>query len=607
MLRNPPRLDRAPAIPAEALDPHWLDPPDMALAEQILAHRVPLLGLGPVDLGPEIHWRRDYVHGKESGLSYFRNIPYLDFERVGDHKNIWELNRHQHLVVLAQAFRAARKPEYLEEIRKQIESWMEQNPFERGINWASALEVAFRALSWMAVLHLAGSKLDGAFLKSWTESLFQHGCYLEQNLSVYFSPNTHLLGEAVVLHALGSFLTDLPRASRWRELGGRLVIEQMDRQVRDDGSHFEQSSYYHLYALDMFLLYSRVAREVPDWYRGKLARMAEFLDALVSTEGILPFLGDEDGGRLFHPYGDRRKFALDTLRACGLRQNGAPYGSQWFPDAGLAVMRSEAAHIIVDAGPFGSGTAGHSHADTLSIVAFRNGEELLIDPGTFTYVADPAARDRYRSVASHNTIAIRGVEQATPQGPFRWTNPPPVELLHWNSTGRGDVLDARCQYSGFTHRRTVVLQKPDVLLVVDRVTGPPGEWTVEQRWLCPEECGTPFLATIPVCQTEGGERSTALGSSQPGKRWVARLRGSLPLTFAAAIALGRSAPVPTICGEDGLVAVEYDGCAIRLPNNGPPELIGSAPGRLDGQPEQPTESDTRTSTALKSLREPAQN
>ena len=33
-------------------------------------------------------------------------------------------------------------------------------------------------------------------------SLYQHGCYIERNLSTYFSPNTHLLGEAVVLHAL---------------------------------------------------------------------------------------------------------------------------------------------------------------------------------------------------------------------------------------------------------------------------------------------------------------------------------------------------------------------------------------------------------------------
>jgi hypothetical protein len=349
----------------------------------------------------------------------------------------------------------------------------------------------------------------------------------------------------------------------------------MERQVRSDGSHFEQSSYYHLYALDMFLLHSRVAREVPDWYREKLARMAEFLDALVSSGGILPFLGDEDGGRLFHPYGERRKFALDTLRACGLRASEAPSCSRWFPDAGLAVMRSEIAHIIVDAGPFGSGSAGHSHGDTLSIVAFCNGEELLIDPGTFTYVSDPAARDRYRGAAAHNTIAIRGVEQAAPQGPFRWTSPPVVELLHWRSTERCDVLDARCQYGGFTHRRSVVFQKPDVLVVLDRVSGPPGEYVAEQRWLCPTGQDGSFLASVPELFQERGERSKAFGSSEGASRWIARQRGAFPMAFGAVAGFGRRSAVRAVQDFAGETIVEYEGGSVRFPENGPPEPLNA--------------------------------
>ena len=47
----------------------------------------------------------------------------------------------------------------LAEIRAQLESWFAANPFHRGINWSSALEVSFRALSWMWVYHLVGEKL----------------------------------------------------------------------------------------------------------------------------------------------------------------------------------------------------------------------------------------------------------------------------------------------------------------------------------------------------------------------------------------------------------------------------------------------------------------
>src|SRR5438309_1202714 len=73
------------------------------LANSLVAHRFPILGL-EIQAGPDIRWRRDYLHGMESDLAYFRRIPYLDFKAVGDHKLIWELNRHQHLVLLAQAY-----------------------------------------------------------------------------------------------------------------------------------------------------------------------------------------------------------------------------------------------------------------------------------------------------------------------------------------------------------------------------------------------------------------------------------------------------------------------------------------------------------------------
>ena len=179
---------------------------------------------------------------------------------MGDHKVIWELNRHQHLTLLAQAFRLTGRREYLDEAFRQMESWLDANPFLRGINWASALEVAFRALSWAWLWHMVGDEMPDALRARFLTALDRHGRYLELNVSVYFSPNTHLLGEAVALHALGVLFPAFPRAARWAETGGRLVEQQMERQVREDGSHFEQSAYYHVYALDFFLLYRLLAK-----------------------------------------------------------------------------------------------------------------------------------------------------------------------------------------------------------------------------------------------------------------------------------------------------------------------------------------------------------
>ena len=73
--------------------------------------------------------------------------------------------------------------------------------------------------------------------------------------------------------------------------------EQMDRQIRADGSSFEQSTYYQVYLFDMFRLHAALARPGPE-YLAKLERMAEFLHAVTGPSGLPPMLGDDDGGRL---------------------------------------------------------------------------------------------------------------------------------------------------------------------------------------------------------------------------------------------------------------------------------------------------------------------
>ena len=45
--------------------------------------------------------------------------------------------------------------------------------------------------------------------------------------------------------------------------------------------------------------------------------------------------------------------------------------------------------------PFGPGSAGHSHSDTLSLVVSVGNQEVLIDSGTYSYM-DPEWRSYFR-------------------------------------------------------------------------------------------------------------------------------------------------------------------------------------------------------------------
>lgn len=530
-------------------------------ADEILAHRFPLLGF-TLDTGAEIQWRRDYTHQVSTGTQYFRSIPYLDAARAGDHKTIWELNRHQHLVLLAQAFLFSDRAAYIEEIFSQLNSWWLQNPYQRGLNWTSALEVAFRAWSWLWIYHFIGSRMPGDFRSRFLESLYQHGRHIENNLSFYFSPNTHLLGEAVVLHALGRLFPSFPRARQWMQLGNETVFMQLKRQIQADGSHFEQSTYYHVYALDIFLFHAIVSRPSHE-YLDALVRMADFLHAIMGPERRLAFLGDDDGGRWFHPYGPRDQFGRATLATCSTllqhtdwtfetedlypqaawwigRTKGsarAPHHSRLFQASGLAVLESQSGRVIIDAGPFGPGRAGHSHSDSLSVIASSARRSILVDAGTYTYVGDRQLRNDFRGSCAHSTIRVDGRDQAIAFGPFWWGNPPSVHVVSWQSTNNHDEISAECTYAGILHRRLVRFVKPDLVFILDWIDGPTGNHDVEQFWhlASPEARSNLFLAS--AAEEFDCWHSPVFGIRERARCIVVRRRTALPTKFGSAIVL----------------------------------------------------------------------
>ena len=184
----------------------------------------------------------------------FTKFNIWSFAEVGDSKVTWELNRHQHLVTLAKASGLTGDRRYADEILQHWRQWRAENPYPVGINWASSLEVSFRSLSWLWTYHLLqGSPEIADFREEWLRSLALHGRHIERYLSTYFSPNTHLLGEGVGLFFLGVLCPELAAAERWKALGWEIVLREAERQVQADGFHFEQSTYYHVYALDFFL------------------------------------------------------------------------------------------------------------------------------------------------------------------------------------------------------------------------------------------------------------------------------------------------------------------------------------------------------------------
>ena len=449
-----------PAV-AAAIRTAFPQAPDEARTrgDAIVRGEYDLLGYRGLRPGTPPDWHTDPVHLRRAPDKYWAAVPYLD-PMCGDHKIVWELNRHQHWLSLARAAALTNNARYRTEFIAQLESWVAANPPLRGTNWASMLEIAFRCLSWLWALEIFATVADDGHSTEhpWTIDLLlaldRQLVHVEHNLSRYFSPNTHLSGEALGLYVAGHTLPELVAGSRRAATGREVLVREAERQVRADGGHAELSGHYHRYSTDFYLLALATARRAGDPAASVFERAARtqagFLRTMADDRGIRPQIGDDDGGQLFPMCGRDPADCRDTLAIaailldwpdlaigpvpeeaywmCGvaagsLMQSGAR--SDWTSAAldasGYYVSRTAAGdHLIFDAGPHGYLNGGHAHSDALSIVLTVAGEPLLIDPGTGTYTMDAALRDRFRSTAMHNTVVLNGQPQSHVAGPFHW-------------------------------------------------------------------------------------------------------------------------------------------------------------------------------------------
>lgn len=488
----------------------------MEHADAAVASRFHLLGLRNLDFGRPVNWHFDPTRGMTAPDRHWSRVPYLDERVVGDHKVIWELNRHQWLVTVAQAWRLTGDHRYLDRIAAALEEWLDANPPRRGINWASSLELAFRAVAWSWVLHLtAGALPDIRRLHArLLDSLVVHGSQIEHHLSTWFSPNTHLTGEALGLLYLGTGWPSLPQARRWRESGWRILSEQLPIQVRPDGTYFEQAAWYQGYTTDFYLHGLLLARAadlpVPPSALDLIGRAVAVVAELARPDGSLPRIGDDDGGRLLPLAPDRGDFR-DTValgaavsgrpESClpgvvpaspawllGLRAwqgltsriaTEAPQRSRAFPDGGWYLLRGADGMLLVDVGPHGSLAGGHSHADALAVDLTVGNRPVIVDPGTGAYVGP--WRDAFRATSAHSTLCLAdGSGSATPAGQFRWGRWPEVTVRHWSAADGWAALEA--EHDGFSgsvpgliHRRTVIFHQGWGWLVLDQVLGAEAE------------------------------------------------------------------------------------------------------------------------------------
>lgn len=486
-------------------------------ARRITEGRFDLLGLLDLSFGNPPDWHLEPISSKRAPQQHWSRINYLDAAVAGDKKITWELNRQQYFSTLGRAYWLTGDESFAETFAAHLNDWMKANPPKQGINWASSLEVSFRAISWLWAFYFFKDSphlTPSLFLRA-LKFLHLHARHLETYLSTYFSPNTHLTGEALGLYYIGMLWPESRAAARWRGVARRILLDALDTHVRADGVYFEQSSYYHRYTTDFYMHFYLLAQangdQLEDKVKLKLTALLDHLMYITRPDGTTPLFGDDDGGRLVmlderaandfratlsngaalfarpdYKYVAREaaEEMLWLLGAGGLKTFDALKASppaeqsRAFVDGGYFVMRdgwdARANFLLLDCGPHGAAGGAHAHADALSFDMAAQGRTLLVDPGTFTYTGSAEERDLFRSTAMHNTLTIDYESSSVMDGPFKWQRSARSTVSSWLSRERFDFFEG--QHDGYerlpapaTHIRSTLFIKGNYWIMRDRV------------------------------------------------------------------------------------------------------------------------------------------
>jgi len=504
-------------------------------ARSISKRRFKLFQWKEIDAGDPVRWSSTIDEtrpGEEWPADFYADIHFYHdpASPERDVKWCWELNRSQHLLHLGAAWKLTRDEEFAGTARSLLESWISTVRYPLGVQWSSNLEVALRALSWSRchILCMDAASWDDEFMTRFLPFLYLHGTHLEQELSVHYPEDNHLLGEASALMHLGMLYEPFEDAKRWLARGRGLLERLIPRLVLPDGVYAEQSIGYFRFVSEFLLplLHLAATNEVsiPTNVIERLDAGLKFVKTLAPDPRDIPMIGDADSGTAIgwqlSDYWDfswllaagsvllqdeamsegidgcpAEAFLLlgpDLLEAftakAGSCSGGAlriardrAQGYFSFPHGGYQVSRDTRFNVVFDTGPLGIYPGfGHGHADALSFILYYDGVPAVVDPGTFQYNGLPLWRDYFRSTAAHNTVSIDGQSQSKPAGTFLWARPLKVRQSNpWDREGVR-VISGLVYWPAITHERVILHVLNQGIVILDFVSGAgrhPLEWS----------------------------------------------------------------------------------------------------------------------------------
>ncbi|NVL90066.1 MAG: alginate lyase family protein [Desulfobacterales bacterium] len=465
---------------------------------------------------PENTWYRDIRYGHKLGADVKVPWELARFQHLAAIALAYQLASNG-----IDGFKKSEK--YASEFRSQVLDFIATNPPRFGVNWACTMDVGIRVANWLVAYDLfqaAGASFDADFEQIFLRSVYDHGLHIINNLEYSDDlTSNHYLADIAGLLFVATYLPRSDETDRWLKFAVQELIKEMEKQVYPDGTDFEASTCYHRLVLELFFYSTLLMVKKHDDFDGgnykeicecvfgmdytnRLYKMFDAVCYLLKPTGKMPQIGDNDSGQFLKLY-SRDVLDMRYLLALGaiffeeakwkikeffemdedIVEVGILYGEEglnrWrlfstnslnamgsksFQGSGWYVMRDGLNYCIISCGPNGQNhIGGHCHNDNLSFELNIDGEDIIIDPGTYLYTPDPKSRNLFRSTAYHNTVVIDRKEQNRFEdwNPFLVKNDAKAKCLKWESDEKQDVFVG--EHYGYERLKEPVIHRREIL------------------------------------------------------------------------------------------------------------------------------------------------
>ena len=420
------------------------------------------------------------------------------YQPGGDPEWVYAFNRMTFWICLGQAYALTRDEKYAQVFVKQLKHWIANVTQEQEKAWRS-IEVGLRLENWLKAIRYfeASPAIDDDVIKLFCDSVHEHAGFLMNLWNPYnLMSNWGILANHG-LYMAGVMTPQSERAGRYTAQALKRLSSMLRMQVYRDGAHWEQSPMYHNEMLkcylEVILLAKRNGITLPENIMRQTYDMCCYSMYSSKPDHTELCMGDSDsidlrdlltrGAAIFgdselksRAYTTPDYDSLWEIGEAGLREyEDIPVSlptetDKAFGDSNNYFFRSgwddAATYVHFHCGTLG---AGHGHADKLHIDLFSKGEDILIDPGRFTYVFGKD-RVRYKEVRAHNVLMVDGADFYVCKDSWECIDlTRGINQKYYSCDRYGYCEGGHLAYIGrgaLVNRRVIYI-KPDIIVIAD--------------------------------------------------------------------------------------------------------------------------------------------